>query len=65
MAMNDERGQERVLAVQVSTYIGDIATELHRMAIGRGMTVLACILNLVIAEADRQAREDREATRAS
>jgi hypothetical protein len=46
-------------AEHLCTYVADISAELHRLARGCELTVLACLLNLVNAEAERQARERR------
>jgi hypothetical protein len=45
---------------QLCAYVADISAELHRLARGCELTVLACLLNLVNAEAERQARERRK-----
>jgi hypothetical protein len=46
-------------AAELCSYIADLAAELQRLARGNGLVVLAALLNLVNAEAERQARERR------
>ena len=48
---------DQVSAEEISSYIADMSAELQAMARANGLTVLACILNLANAEADRIARE--------
>ena len=44
---------------QICSYVADLARELQRLARRSGFVVLAALLNLVQAEAERLAREAR------
>jgi hypothetical protein len=48
-----------ISAEQICGYVADLATELHRLAYRNGFVVLAALLNLVQAEAERLSREAR------
>jgi hypothetical protein len=59
MGGDEARTSSEISAEQICAYVADLATELHRLAQRNGFIVLAALLNLVQAEAERLAREAR------
>ena len=59
MSGDEARTSSEISSEQICAYMADLASELHRLAQRNGFTVLAALLNLVQAEAERLAREAR------
>jgi hypothetical protein len=61
MDSQEAERQARASIEQLCAYVADLTTELQRLARGHNLVVLAAMLNLVQAEAERLVREERVA----